>query len=407
VRGTRILWGAAALAGIVLLPLPGLPTLAGGGTAIVTAGQTETEDYYALAGRVIVEGTIEGDLIAVTENLVITGEVTGDVLALVWGEARIGGTVGGSVRVAAQTITTDGDVTEDLVVSTFSGTLGGEVGRDILTSSFDVDVVATVGRDVRGQAYSFGLSGEVDRNIDVTVNGISVEPSASVGGDLVYKSNRVGTISGGADFEGQVVRQRARYPIQIRAIQTLVGILSVLAFLVTGVFLFWMMRRTLPRATVSIEGRPLRSLGIGLLAMVAAPAVALALAVTLVGLPLAIALLGLWLAALFVGPVPAVTAATDRFTRGRFGLIGSFVVGALVWRGAMWLVPLVGSLLYLGAVLIGVGGWLSGAWESRREEQRTDLPALASAPRRPEAPEGWEPPLPPEPPSADETGEEE
>ena len=304
----RRLAAAGIAIGVVLLPVPWTPTLAGGGTAIVSANQVETEDYYAVAGKVIIEGKVDGDVIAVTENLIITGEVTGDVLGVVWGEARIGGTVGGSVRVAAQTVTTDGTVGDDLMVATLSGTLRGDVGRDVLTSSFDIDLEATVGRDVRGQAYSFTLAGDVARNIDVTVNGIEVTPAAGVGGDLVYKSNSTGTISSGADFDGQVVRQRARFPIQIRAIQTLVGILSVLAFLVTGVALFWLFRRTLPRASAAVGARPLRSAGFGILFLVAAPAIALALAVTLVGLPLALALLGLWLAALFVGPIPAVTA---------------------------------------------------------------------------------------------------
>jgi hypothetical protein len=406
----RHAWAGLALIGVVLLPLPGLPTLAGGGTAIVTSAQTETEDYYALAGKVIVEGRIEGDLIAVTQELIITGEVEGDVLAVVWGTARIGGNVGGSVRIAAQSVTTDGFIGDDLVVATYSGDLGGEVGRDILTSSFGIDLGARVGRDVRGQVYSFRLDGDVTRNLDVTVNGIVVGAGSSVGGDLVYKANREGTISGGAEFGGQVVRQRVRYPIQIRAIQSLVGILSVLAFLLTGLVLFWLMRRTLPRAAVAVERRPWRSFGIGLVAMVLTPFLAAALAISLVGLPLAVALIGLWLGALFVGPVPAVTAAADRVFKGRFGLIGAFVAGALVWRGAMWLIPFVGSFLYVLAVLMGVGGWLAGAWDARTEHDRSDLPALAAAPRGVQVPEGWEPPLAPfaEPPPAEEgeaTGE--
>ncbi len=391
----RYFWGGLALFGVVLLPLPGLPTLAGGGTAIVTGTQIETEDYYAVAGKVIVEGTIEGDLIAVTEELIITGEVTGDVLGVVWGEARIGGEVGGSVRLAAQSITTDGVIGDDLAVATFSGNLGGEVGRDVLTSSYSVDLSASVGRDVRGQIYSFDLTGDVTRNLDVTVNGVRVGAAATVGGDLVYKSNSTGSISGGADFGGQVVRQRVRYPIQIRAIQSLVGILSLLAFLVTGVVLFWLMRRTLPRATVAIEKNPWRSFAIGLAAMVITPFVAAALAITLVGLPLAVALIGLWLGALFVGPIPSVTAAVDRLAKGRLGLLGAFFAGAVVWRGAMWLIPFVGAFLYILAVFSGVGGWLVGGWNARREEDRGDLPSLSAAPRHPEVPDNWEAPLAP------------
>ncbi len=108
-----------------------------------------------------------------------------------------------------------------------------------------------------------------------------------------------------------------------------------------------------------------------------------------------------------MGAVPAVTAAADRVSGGRFGLIGSFVLGALVWRGAMWLIPIVGSVLYILAVGVGVGGWLMGAWEARSEEERSDLPALAAAPRPPAIPDDWEPPLAPLADSPEQVGEEE
>jgi hypothetical protein len=80
--------------------------------------------------------------------------------------------------------------------------------------------------------------------------------------------------------------------------------------------------------------------------------------------------------------------------RGRGGIYGGFLVGGVAWRIGIWLIPLVGLALYLGGLVLGVGGWLLGAWEQRtaRAARRGER---GSGPKAPEVPEGWEPPLAP------------
>jgi hypothetical protein len=104
--------------------------------------------------------------------------------------------------------------------------------------------------------------------------------------------------------------------------------------------------------------------------------------------------------ALVFGPIPALTALGDRLTRGRAGLFGGFLLGTIVWRLPVWLIPLVGFALTFGVLMWGIGSWIVAMWD--RRGSRAATPSRAT----PAADESWEPPLPPQPVGggADESG---
>jgi hypothetical protein len=112
--------------------------------------------------------------------------------------------------------------------------------------------------------------------------------------------------------------------------------------------------------------RPWRSALVGLGVLVLPPLLAVPLFLTLVGLPVAVLILLFWVVGLFVGPVPAVAAAGERLLGGRGGVLGGFVVGALLWRAGLWALSLVAALLYLIPLLVGLGAFTIAAWEARR-----------------------------------------
>ena len=132
--------------------------LRSGATVTIPAGETVSNDVYAFAGTVRVDGTVDGDLIASGGRVDITGTVTGDVLAA-GGSVNITGTVNGDTRIAGGTLSVGGAIKEDLVAAggqltiTPSGTVGG-------------DVIAGTGQltiDVRSRGMSWREPGRTQR----------------------------------------------------------------------------------------------------------------------------------------------------------------------------------------------------------------------------------------------------
>src|SRR6185369_3762940 len=87
----------AILTGVALAQGAVSDKLRTGNTVTIAAGETVSNDVYAFAGTVRVDGTVDGDLIASGGLVDVTGTVTGDVL-VAGGSVNITGTVGGDAR---------------------------------------------------------------------------------------------------------------------------------------------------------------------------------------------------------------------------------------------------------------------------------------------------------------------
>jgi hypothetical protein len=364
---SRRLVGILLLAGGVALPAaPVLGSLRTANQVIVTEDDVVREDLYAVGGRTIVEGVVQGDLIVLTGEVIVTGTVEGDIVGLVGGPVRLGGEVGESVLVAAVSLETAGRVGADVSGFVGEARVGGEVGRDVLVTGGEVEVTARVGRDVRSQAWRLIVDGEVGRDIAARVDDMVLGDAARITGDVTFRASDEARVSPSAIVGGALVQAQVLAPVWAQALTRLLGWLSVLGFVVAGVALFWVFRGTGPKAVRVARERPWRSALVGLGVLVVPPIVALPLFLTLVGLPVALLILLFWVLGLFLGPIPAVAAAGERLLGGRGGILGGFVVAALLWRGGMWLLSLAAAVLYLIPLVIGLGAFAIGAWEARR-----------------------------------------
>lgn len=366
---------------------------------LIEADEIQAEDAIVISRTARVEGTIEGDLTVMAGSVFVEGTVTGNVLVASHGKVDIAGVVGGSVRGAARDLRITGEVGNDVAVTALTTTMSGTVGRDLLLIGGRLTMDGTVGRDVLGRAFWIDIDGRVGRDVDVAVRSLTVGANAAVDGDLLYRADSPATIDDGAEVAGIVRQLTTRASFAVRVVLWGATILSFLAFLVSGLVILWLFRSTGPRAAAAIVRRPLRTFLVGLVAFVAIPAIAIALMFTLVGLPVGLALIILVLLGLVFGPVPAVTALGDRLLLGRAGLFAAFALGAILWRGIIWLVPVVGAVIYVVSVVWGGGGWLLAIWDARKAAPAAPL----FPPRRPpddgpaevEVPDDWEPPLSP------------
>ncbi|GMR02378.1 MAG: hypothetical protein BMS9Abin20_0712 [Acidimicrobiia bacterium] len=393
---------ALAFFGVLAIAVPSLTTFAALVTTdlfIVTQEDPIDEDVYVTSVSGNVEGVIDGDLTIFTGGLTISGRVTGTVTVFSSGSVVVepSGRIDGSLRGTAADVTVRGDVRDDLFVTAVSVVVeeNGSVGRDALVFGGVGRIEGTVGRDVRGRSMRLIVDGTVGGDLDVATQKLRIGPSATVGGDVLYRSPVDADLPPEASIRGTVTRLPTQSNFIYGVILAMANIIGFLGFAVAGLVLLWAMPGSGSRAVGAVLTRPVRSLLVGLLTVLALPVTIVILAVTLVGLPLAILLVFVGIALFIVGPIPAVTALGNRILFRRGGLFGAFLVGAVLWRLGIWLIPVVGGLVYLLGLVWGVGAWVLGALAARRSEPMPVALLPKSLIAQPQIPLDWEPPLAP------------
>jgi cytoskeletal protein CcmA (bactofilin family) len=348
---------------------------------LVQKGDVVTEDLYAVGNRVVIEGTVEGDVLALsTGELLITGHVTGSINGVA-SSVVISGTVDGSVRVAAATVRVDGHIGGDLFVGASNVIVTGDIGRDLLAWSRNLDSTGSIGRNVSGQSFGTArLGGTIGGDVEMTTNRLDVLAGTTVGGTLAYRSSTDATIGQGVTAGRQIVRREPVRPnVRVEAIFTLTRLVGLLSVLIIGLLLFWAAPRPLERAVHMVRTAPLRTVLFGLAAAVLPPlviglaagaaiasSVELALPALVVGGPIAVTMFGLIAVGILLAPVPVLTGVGGRLLgRARSGQAG-FLLGAFLWVGLL-LIPFVRTVVLVVTALLGLGAWTSALLAAGRE----------------------------------------
>ena len=325
---------------VVLAAVPGVAAAESraGGTIVVGEGETINEDLEAFGGDIVVRGTVNGDVSAFGGNVRIEGEVTGDVNAFA-GNVWISGDVGGSVESA-----------------------GGNVY---------VQPEAEIGGNLEAAAGNVVVAGTVRGSAELAGGTVTLAESATIDGDVEYGveseedfRNEGATVGGTVDRAEDVDAGPWEGP-QIPG--WVFGIYGFFVNLLLGAVLLL----ALPGFSAAVAGRvaddPLRTAGVGLLALVGIPVLLVLLVVSIVGIP--IALVGALLLALLLW----VALVYGRFAIGAWLLSLAdvenrwlaLVVGLLLFGIASRL-PWVGGLIDFVVVLLGLGAVVALAYVGYR-----------------------------------------
>ncbi len=316
--------------------------VAAGGT--VRVGGSVRETAILAGGNVAVDGTVGDDVLAAGGDVVLRGTSRDDA-RLAGGSVRISGRVDDDAIAAGGTVRLD----RDAVVGGRAWFAGGEVV-----------VAGTVGRELRAAGGRVSISGTVRGDVTVSAESLEIGPTARIEGNVVHRGPAKPKIDPGARVSGTVeyrhIERRAA-----RALAVLAVIFFVASLFATGVVMFLLFPRFSRAAAQTLETDPLRSLGVGALVLFGAPAAVLALLVTVIGIPLACVLLFAYLVALLAGYLLAALFLAMLGARrlGRpvpsGGAIVLGLLGALVVLQILQLVPFVGAVVCLAAILFGTG----------------------------------------------------
>lgn len=359
-----------------------------GSTITIDKSEVVDGDLYVAGTEVRVLGTVSGDLIVLGGDVDIDGYIGGDVL-VVGGMVTVAGAVEGTVRGLAVELVSRALIGEDLAVA--AGSLGiegpGSVGRDLFVAAGAARLDTAVGRDVEARVERLDVDAEIGGHLNGEAEHVRLRGNAYVEGDVLVTSPNELERDPGAAVDGKVtvITAPGRGAAAMRVIALLLRGL-------VGLLLLGLIRRALfpgfsDRSADALRAAPGRAAGLGALAVVVAPAVALVvllLGALLGGWWLGLIVLGAFLvASLIAYPVVGEVlgeallrrAAPRRKTsRAVELLVGLFILVALT------LVPVLGAIVAFATVLFGLGAQLAalpGRWRIRstaRLDQRVEPP---------------------------------
>lgn len=356
----------------------------------IEPGETRSGDQYAFSERsIVIEGTLDGDLVGLSNSIRIGGSVNGDVIA----GARsliIDGTVGDSIRVCANDLVIDGTIDGDVLAIAQSITIGpkASIRGDLLAVAQSVALGGSVARDVSVVGGQFDLTGSVGGNLRVKGEEVSIGDAARVAGDFVYKAREAievptGTVAGQVQFEPK----RADEDEDEGSIGgMIVGyVFWCGAALVVGVLLLAAFRNPGARIADMVGQDVWGSLGVGFVAAVVVPVAAALACILIVTIPLVVLVFFLYFPVLYVAKLPVAVFLGRRLLR----LLGSAhpSAGKALLTGVpvlylIFLIPYLGTLAWWVSLYVGLGAIILGtrAFLRDRSARAPEAPGTLAAP---------------------------
>lgn len=353
----------------VIILTAALVAAAGAGAAGFSADTVKSGTYvYVPAGEVLTGGAVLTGAV-----VVVDGDVDGDLLAFA-AYVEVNGSVDGDLLAAAATIIVKGNVTGSAQCYGAAVSNAGAVAGSLEAAGAALFLRGSVGGDVDSDGAATWLGGAFAGDVEAESGYLAVEDDARIGGDVSYRAEEL-ELSPAAAVGGRVEKLPEPEPEEKEEKGFNFGwwliknVWSVLALFVLAAFVAWLRPVMLTAIPGYIRTRPVASLLLGLAVLVGAPVAALALAITLVGIPSALVLAAFYLMALYAAYVFAGVflgrLITARLFKGRetpalFAALVGIVI--LVLAGN---IPYFKVLLALAVWVFALGGAAIYAWEMR------------------------------------------
>jgi len=336
--------------------------------AVLRAGQEVQGDYFAFGPHVEISGTVHGDVYAAGGDVLVDGVIDGDLI-VAGGTVTVSGTVAQDARVAGGTVSVSGQIGRNASIAggDVHVTEAAHVHGTLLAGAGNAQLAGEIDHDVRVGAGSLTVSNRIGGDLAVVAANIRLTSKASIGKNVRYWSEEEPSIDEGATVGGTVSRREIpesvkgeRFRRGWAGLRLAAGAVSAVSTLVLGLLLLWVYPIFTQQVAATIQERPWLSLGVGGALLIGVPLVVLLCMVTIAGIPIGLMLGALYLVTLYVGRVFVVFWAGQRVLRWASAAPSpawAFVTG-LVLYSLLALIPLIGNLVALVAMVAGLGALL-------------------------------------------------
>lgn len=334
---------------------------------IIVVGRDEVvdKDYFATGDSVFVSGVVNGDVYAAAGKIVVDGTVNGDVISA-GGSLEIPGRVTGDLRVAGGQITVGGNIEGSLTALGGSVVIneGARIGKSIVVGAGSLSSRGEIAKGATFGAGDATIDGMVGGDVRAGTSRLTLGDRANVSGNVEYWSENELTRIGNAQVAGSTTRHT---PVsKEQANQGALGfwffwaVVSAISGFIMGLVLLKLAPNFTADVIKTFRTWPFASIGIGLVALIAAPILFVLLLVTLIGIPFALILLFVmiivWMfikvfVALFIGGF-----IQERMKWKKSG-VWALVIGLFLWA-IVANIPVIGGMIVFIASLATIGALL-------------------------------------------------
>ena len=325
------------------------------GTVFVGADETIDDTLMAFGQTIEIDGNVLGDLFAFGQSVVIRGSIEGNLITAAQ-TVTISGDIGGTVIGAGQTVNVSsaqigrnlfgfGNVVNAADTTSieqnamvFSGqvaNMAGPIGRDLYSFGTQVEI----GSEIGGNLRTFGpnvsilgparIGGDFEANTP-NENGLSISPGATIVGEQTVNLSAAPEQQNKYANPGWYGSQLLRF---------------VTAF-ITGLVIL-MLVPGLRGVAITGIGNGFATAGIGLVALVATPLIALLSLIIVIGAPLGVFTVFLYLASLYLSKIVLAFFVARKFFESR----GNPRHFALTLAAGLAMLIIVINLPYIGGIL--------------------------------------------------------
>lgn len=345
------------------------PHYRSGDVVVLKQDETINKDFFAAGENVRISGTVNGDLYVAGGTVTIDGTVNGDVLAA-GGTIDLSGSVLQDARLVGGTIDVSGTVGQNL--SMVGGTSNlqsrAQLAGNIVTVGGTILVDSAVNGNLMNASQELTISKSVRGDVDSISENLDIMEQATIGGNLSYASAEPANLDesavSGTVTEMEFPRHDAQSPQTtlpakkaFEGFFTFMSIVWILANTLIGLLIIYVLPHFTHNVASMIQTKPWHSIGLGLVAAIVSPIVAVLLMVTLVGFPLGLILMF----ALFVSFYISQFFVMYWFGQLVVGKLNKqwhdgwiFVVGMVLYTALKW-VPIIGWVFHMLAMLAGFG----------------------------------------------------
>jgi len=372
----RILTLLAACAGMMSGSDQASATQFKGGEAVHVREGEILDDLFAAASDVDFDAHLVGDLFAAGATVTV-----GDSALIensFMGAARrvdVGGHILNSARVFAQDINIRGHIERNVMAFAQSVTIDdrGWIEKDLYLGAGEAMVRGRIGGEIGGGCGKIVIAGQVDGNVTIEADQVTIMQSAIIGGKLKYRSSRDAKIEEGAQLLGGVEKlgPRTKKSASYGLGSFLWDAWWFLAAFAAGLVLLALFKPFITQVKQAILLASWKSLGLGFLFLICVPVAAVIIALTLVGIPLAGLTLLCWAILLYLSRV-FVGFAMGEWLLGRIRAGRAMPSGVSMFAGMLILtliakIPYFGLLAQLMICSLALGAFLMTAYRYRTQ----------------------------------------